>query len=60
MALLMGKPMPLGIQDAFVISEAGCIPSANELDEMPQKLVDSMLLYGQVKKIAENGGTLRI
>lgn len=59
-ALQMNKPIPLGAQDAFVLVETGCRPTATELDEMPQKLVDTMLLYGQVKGTIENGGTMKL
>lgn len=58
-ALLMGRPIPLGARDAFVIVETGCRPTLAELDAMPQALVDKVLLYKAVKGIIEQGGTLK-
>lgn len=60
MALQMGKPVPLAAADAYYIVEMGCSPSLAELDDMPSRLVDVVLLYKQVKGIAEYGGTLKI
>ena len=55
MALLMKKSIPMAIQEAFVIVEIGCRPTLSELDAMPQKLVDNILLYGMVKGAIEQG-----
>lgn len=60
MALQMRKPIPLAAKDAFVIIESGCRPTADEIDGMPQKLVDTILLYGAVKNAIEQGGTLTL
>ncbi len=50
----------MGAQDAFVIIETESRPTADELDSMPQRLVDTMLLYRQVKGTIENGGVMRL
>jgi len=59
-ALQMNKPIPMGAQDAFVIIETESRPTADELDSMPQKLVDTMLLYRQVKGTIEHGGVMTL
>ena len=59
-ALQMNKPIPMGAQDAFVIIETESRPTADELDSMPQRLVDTILLYKQVKGTIENGGVMRL
>lgn len=60
MALQMGRPLPLAAAEAFVIVETGCKPTLEELDAMPQKLVDSLLLYGAVKTVILEGGVLKL
>jgi len=59
-ALHMGKAIPIAAQDAFIIVETGCRPTLSELDAMPKKLVDSILLYGAVKNTIEQGGTMKL
>ncbi len=59
-ALQMRKPIPLGAKDAFVIIETGCRPTVEEIDGLPDKTVDAILLYGSVKSAIETGGTLII
>jgi hypothetical protein len=59
-ALQMNKPIPMSAQDAFVIIETESRPTVDELDSMPQRLVDTMLLYRQVKGTIENGGVMRL
>lgn len=56
----MGKSIPLGAQDAYYIVEMDCRPTLAELDGMPDRLVETVLLYRQVKGVAEYGGTLKI
>lgn len=60
MALQMNKPIPMGAQDAFVLVETDSRPTADELDSMPQRLVDTILLYKQVRGTIEHGGVMRI
>ena len=43
-ALQMGKPVPVGAQDAHMLAMTGCRPTFDELEAMPQKLVDSIVL----------------
>lgn len=56
----MNKPIPMGAQDAFVLVETDSRPTADELDSMPQRLVDTILLYKQVRGTIEHGGVMRI
>ena len=58
MALLTGGTVPTGAQDAFLIVELECHPTLAELDSMPQKLIETILLYKSVKGIVEHGGKL--
>ena len=50
----------MAAEDAFVIVETKCRPTSDELDMMPQRLVDTILLYSQVKGTIENGGVMRL
>ena len=59
-ALQMRKTIPAAAQEAFVIVETGCRPTLDELDAMPQSLVDGILLYGAVKNTIEQGGVMRL
>jgi hypothetical protein len=59
-ALQMNKPIPMGAQDAFVIIETESRPTLDELDSMPQRLVDTLLLYRQVKGTIEHGGVMTL
>lgn len=59
-ALQMRKPIPMAAKEAFVIVETGCRPTVDELDAMPQSLVNSILLYGAVKDTIKHGGAMRL
>ena len=60
MALQSRESIPAAVREAFVIVETGCRPTLGELDSMPQKLVDGILLYRAVKNIIEQGGDMRL
>ena len=59
-ALQLGKRVPVGAQDAHIMSVTGCRPTFSELEAMPQKLVDSIALYGMVKDTIEQGGVMKL
>jgi hypothetical protein len=56
--MLRHKPLPTTATEAHYFVEMGTTPSATELDNMPQLLVDKILIYKAVKRVVENGGTL--
>ncbi len=58
MALEMRRPMPLAAQEAEVIVESDCRPSISELDVMPQELVDTIILYKNMKAVIETGAQI--
>ena len=56
----MDKPIPAVAREAFVIVETGCHPTIEELEAMPQKMVDSIALYNAVKDTIKQGGVMRL
>ena len=60
MALNRGWSIPIAARDAFVIVEMECTPTISELDAMPERLVDTILLYKEVKNVIMYGGRLQI
>lgn len=55
MALQLNISLPLAARDAFYIVEMESRPTPDELDRLPQELVDTVLLYKAVKKTIEYG-----
>lgn len=60
MALQLGWPLPHAAKDAALMVEMGCRPTMEELESMPQELVNTIQLYSAVKSTIEQGETMRL
>ena len=54
-----GTSVPLGAREVFAIVESGCALSLEELENLPQELVDRIIDYRTIKHIVEFGGEMR-
>lgn len=48
-------PAPQEIHEAMLIVETGLPPEV--LDRLPERLIDNILIYKNVKQVSEFGGT---
>jgi len=59
-ALQMQRPLPWEAIEAADFVEVGVSPNLTELEAMPQKLVNTVVLYKAVKSVIENGGEMNL
>jgi hypothetical protein len=54
--MLTKRPVPTEARDAYYFVEMDARPSAQELENMPQLLVEKILAYKAVKNVVMYGG----
>lgn len=60
MALQLQRPLPLEATEAHLIVELDVKISLDDLDRMPQELIDSVLIYRMVKSVIESGAEVNL
>jgi hypothetical protein len=59
-ALKRQSTVPLGMVDVYILWATDARLTLEELDQMPQNMVDRYILMKSVADVAANGGTLKL
>jgi len=47
--MVRGTALPIEIREAQIIVESGCSPTLSELDDLPEELVEKIIMYKSIK-----------